>query len=54
MWQIRVKDRGRNLVYHDVDEFNDARELGHVYQVLGYPPEKIEIVRREQAKEQAA
>lgn len=54
MWQLRVKDRGRNLVYHDVEHIDDARELRSVYQALGYPVEKIEISARERAKDQAA
>lgn len=54
MWQIRVKDRGRNLVYHDVERFDDARELCSVYLALGYPLEKIEIADQQQSKDQAA
>jgi hypothetical protein len=45
MWTIRVLERGRALAHHDVETLEEARELAAVYMVLGYAPEKIEILQ---------
>lgn len=54
MWIVRVKDRGRDLVYHQVERADEARELGCVYERLGYDPDKILIERRTDETNQAA
>ena len=52
MWIVRVKDRGRDLVYHQLEAASDAEEIARVYRHLGYSPEKvlIEQVERERAR----
>ena len=54
MWNVRVKDRGRDLVYHQVEGLEEAGELRAVYERLGYDPDKIVVERRPEESEQAA
>lgn len=54
MYVVRVKDRGRDLVWHRVDVIDDADEIGRVYLALGYPPEKIVIEQAESEQPRAA
>lgn len=48
---VRVKDRGRDLVVHQVERLDEAREIMRVYELLGYPTDKIivETAPRDQA-----
>ena len=54
MWIVRVKDRGRDLVYHQLETAPDAEEIARVYRDLGYSPEKILIERIERKQARAA
>lgn len=54
MWIVRVKDRGRDLVYHQLESASDAEEIARVYGELGYSPEKILIERVERDRARAA
>jgi len=54
MWQVRVKDRGRSLVYHNVEQAQEALELRRVYELLGYAGDKIEVETLERPTRQAA
>lgn len=45
MYEVKVKDRGRDLVTHQTDRLDEARELARVYELIGYPAEKILIER---------
>lgn len=54
MWNVKVKDRGRDLVVHRVDRADEARQIQRVYHALGYPPEKVLIERETQGERRAA
>ena len=54
MWTIRVKDRGRDLVTHQLQSIEEAHELQRVYELLGYPPERITVERDERLQREAA
>lgn len=43
---VRVKDRGRDLARHAVDEASQASELARVYVLLGYRTDRIIIEPR--------
>lgn len=43
MYEVKVKDRGRDLATHETDQLDEARELARVYEIIGYPAEKISI-----------
>ncbi len=45
MWTVRVKDRGRDLIYHRVDRRDEADELAAVYAALGYADDRITVER---------
>ncbi len=51
MITVKIKDRGRDLVYHRVESKSDAEEIAQVYKALGYASEKIvlEFAQPEQA-----
>ncbi|GAC1446074.1 MAG: hypothetical protein NVSMB52_09450 [Chloroflexota bacterium] len=51
---VRVKDRGRDLAVHRLDDANAADEIRLVYQLLGYVPEKIVIESSDMPKPEAA
>jgi hypothetical protein len=54
MWTVRVKDRGRDLVWHTVVVLEEAEELRQVYQAMGYDPLKVQVERTTQKADQAA
>jgi len=54
MYLLRVKDRGRDLTIHKLETREEAAELNRVYELLGYPREKIVIERGEETTERAA
>lgn len=45
MYEVKVKDRGRNLATHETDRLDEARELARVYELIGYPTDKISVER---------
>jgi hypothetical protein len=45
MYEVKVKDRGRDLASHETDRLDEARELARVYELIGHPSEKISIER---------
>lgn len=47
MYVVRVKDRGRDLVIHQTEQRDEARELARVYELMGYPSEKVLVERSE-------
>lgn len=54
MWIVRVKDRGRDLATHPVERAEEAHELRHVYELLGYDPAKILVERAPEEGKEAA
>ncbi len=54
MYTVTVKDRGRDLVTHETDDLSEARELARVYELMGYPTEKVLIERIERDVPEAA
>ena len=54
MYILRIKDRGRDLAVHTLEERNEAHELARIYELLGFPSEKIVIEREERAAVKAA
>lgn len=54
MWIVRVRDRGRDLVTHQVEQVDEAQEIRAVYERLGYPAEKIIVEHRAREERQAA
>lgn len=40
---VQVKDRGRDLTRHEVDDAFEAAELARVYVSLGYRADRITI-----------
>ncbi|GAC1398456.1 MAG: hypothetical protein NVSMB52_12020 [Chloroflexota bacterium] len=51
---VRVKDRGRDLAVHRMDDADAANEVRDVYQLLGYAPEKLIIEHAGTSEDQAA
>lgn len=41
MYEVKVKDRGRDLARHQTERLDEAGELARVYELLGYAAEKI-------------
>lgn len=54
MYEVKVKVRGRDLVTHETDRLDEARELARVYELIGYPAEKILIERSPRDESKAA
>ena len=54
MWVLRVKDRGRDLSVHTVERLDEADELRRVYELLGYPSDKIRVERDTEKAREAA
>lgn len=54
MYVVKVKDRGRDLVTHQAERLDEARELARVYELIGYAADKILIERDEADRPRAA
>lgn len=52
MYVVRVKDRGRDLAWHRVEDAEAAQEIRRVYELLGYATDKIvlELIPEEQPR----
>ena len=51
---VRVKDRGRDIAVHQVERMDEAREIGRVYELLGYLAERIHVEERLDERREAA
>ena len=54
MWVLKLKDRGRDLAVHQLDNRDEADEIRRVYELLGYDPVKIIVKHVEGIEKQAA
>lgn len=54
MTVVRVKDRGRDLAVHALEHEDEAREIAHIYVVLGYAAEKVILERLDSVHTEAA
>jgi hypothetical protein len=54
MYVVKVKDRGRDLVTHQTERLDEARELARVYELIGYPRDKVLVDKAKAETSKAA